>query len=110
VITHTETSARKHKPAPGAGVDRLPVERRKDHWHGEFRAMGSPCHVLSRASRADALAQLREVAREAWRIEAKFSRYLPGNIVDRINNARGKPVKWTTRRQTCWISRPCCTT
>ena len=29
---------------------------------------------------------------EAWRIEDKFSRYLPGNIVDRINSAAGAPV------------------
>jgi thiamine biosynthesis lipoprotein len=31
-------------------------------------------------------------SREAWRIEAKWSRYLPGNLVDRINRAEGEPV------------------
>ncbi len=33
------------------------------------------------------------VAAEAWRIEDKFSRYLPNNIVHRINNSDGKTIQ-----------------
>ena len=63
-------------------------------WRGQFRAMTSPCEILcetrdeAEAERLTALA-----ATEAWRIEDKFSRYLPGNIVDRINGAKGMPVE-----------------
>jgi thiamine biosynthesis lipoprotein len=37
--------------------------------------------------------QLEAVAAEAWRIESKYSRYLGGNIVDRINSANGALVE-----------------
>jgi thiamine biosynthesis lipoprotein len=55
--------------------------------------MASPCEVhvgdseLATADRVVALA-----AAEARRIEAKFSRYRSGNIVDAINTAEGRPV------------------
>ena len=55
--------------------------------------MASPCEILSEAASA---AEAREVtaiaATEAWRIEDKFSRYLPGNIIDQINTAQGGAV------------------
>jgi len=54
--------------------------------------MASPCQVLSRADRSTAQKQLELAAAEAWRIEARYSRYLRGNIVDRINSARGNAV------------------
>lgn len=55
--------------------------------------MGSPCEVVCESPRrADAAEMTNLVAEEAWRIEDKFSRYLDGNIVARINMARGKPV------------------
>lgn len=56
--------------------------------------MGSPCEVLTRAgdeSRARAL--IDGVAGEAWRVEDKFSRYLSGIIVKRINNSHGDAVE-----------------
>ncbi|MDX1507376.1 MAG: FAD:protein FMN transferase [Woeseiaceae bacterium] len=62
-------------------------------WRATFSAMGSPCELLCEtrsASEAHALAET--VAGEAWRIEDKFSRYIDGNIVDRINSARGAGV------------------
>ena len=68
------------------------VTWRQDHWCGEFTAMASPCQVLSRADRSTAQKQLELAAAEAWRIEAKYSRYLRGNIVDRINSALGNAV------------------
>jgi thiamine biosynthesis lipoprotein len=55
--------------------------------------MGSPCLVLSKAGRASAQKQLEVAAAEAWRIEAKYSRYLAGNIVHRINSADGAAVE-----------------
>lgn len=54
--------------------------------------MASPCEVLSRSGRAVARAQVEAAAEEAWRVEAKFSRYRTGNIVERINTARGAAV------------------
>ena len=71
----------------------LTVTRERDYWRGGFTAMASPCEVLSRADSALAQKQLEAVAGEAWRIEQKYSRYLPGNIVDRINSASGQTVE-----------------
>jgi len=59
----------------------------------EFDAMGCPCEVLVDTvddSVATALAGI--AANEAWRIEDKFSRYLPGNVVATINASDGQPV------------------
>lgn len=56
--------------------------------------MGSPCELICEArKRADALELSALVATEAWRIEDKFSRYLDGNIIARINSAEGHPVE-----------------
>lgn len=73
---------------------KLAVRRYQDHWRGDFAAMASPCQVLSRAAdRGAAQLQLEAAAAEAWRIEAKFSRYRDGNIVHRINSADGAAVE-----------------
>ena len=56
--------------------------------------MGSPCELLIESndqSIAKRLVQI--IADEAWRIEDKFSRYLPGNIIDRINRSNGNPIE-----------------
>lgn len=56
--------------------------------------MASPCEVLIETDDPDeALELTRIVAAEAWRIEDKFSRYLPDNIVDRINRASGRSIE-----------------
>lgn len=56
--------------------------------------MGSPCELVCEATkRQEALGLTQRVAEEAWRIEDKFSRYLAGNIVSRINSAAGRPVE-----------------
>ena len=61
---------------------------------GQFVAMASPCEVLLEIDDADdALELTRRVAAEAWRIEDKFSRYLPDNTVDRINRANGESIE-----------------
>jgi FAD:protein FMN transferase len=69
------------------------LSRRGSGWLGVFQAMASPCEVhvgdadLATADRVVALA-----AAEAQRIEAKFSRYRSGNVIDTINTAEGRPV------------------
>jgi thiamine biosynthesis lipoprotein len=71
-------------------VRRIQVSNAGHYWRGGFFAMGSPCELLSEAGSASEAQRLTELAAaEAWRIEDKFSRYLPGNIVDRINTANG---------------------
>jgi FAD:protein FMN transferase len=57
-----------------------------------FVAMASPCELLLETD-ADAARELgRVAAQEAWRIEAKFSRYLPDSIISVINSSRGHAV------------------
>ena len=73
-------------------LPRTTLTRLGGYWMGAFRAMASPCQFLSRADEPTARKQLRAAANEAWRIEAKYSRYRTGNIVDRINTANGRPV------------------
>ena len=64
-----------------------------DTWHGRFQAMGSPCELVCETQkRSEAMELSMRVATEAWRIEDKFSRYLAGNVVDRINSANGVAV------------------
>jgi thiamine biosynthesis lipoprotein len=70
------------------------LERAEDgHWVGTFSAMASPCEVLMEVEdRQEARCLLAIAADEAWRLEDKFSRYLPGNVVDTINRSEGAPV------------------
>ena len=63
-------------------------------WLGRFRAMGSPCELVCETPRRSlALTLAARVAVEAWRIEDKFSRYVDGNIVHRINSADGQRLE-----------------
>ena len=55
--------------------------------------MGSPCEVLLETDDKNSASDAAEiVAREAWRIEDKFSRYLDDSDVQRINTAGGETV------------------
>lgn len=55
--------------------------------------MASPCEVhVATHDRALAQRVVGLAADEAARIEAKFSRYRRGNIIDAINTAQGRPV------------------
>ncbi len=68
--------------------------RREDHWLGSFSAMASPCEILiDPVSVATAGRVLRVVSREAWRIEAKFSRYRADSVISRINGSGGAEVE-----------------
>ncbi len=62
-------------------------------WQGRFEAMASPCEILlDGVGQKDAKQALSYAARETWRLEQKFSRYVSGNPVDRINRSKGEPV------------------
>lgn len=70
------------------------IRERRGHFQATFIAMGSPCELLvNTRNEQEARALAACVSAEAWRIEDKFSRYLPGNIVDRINSSAGRPVE-----------------
>ena len=56
--------------------------------------MGGPCEVLAETGDETAAREITNaVARCAWRIEQKFSRYRADNIVARINGSEGAPVE-----------------
>jgi thiamine biosynthesis lipoprotein len=70
------------------------LDRAEDYFVGRFEAMGGPCTVLVDGDDRDAAAALVEIAaREALRIERKFSRYRTDNPVHAINHAGGRPVE-----------------
>jgi len=59
-----------------------------------FHAMGCPCEILvDSMDPALGVEQLDIAFGEAKRIEQKYSRYLEGNIVDRINRSAGLPMR-----------------
>jgi thiamine biosynthesis lipoprotein len=59
-----------------------------------FAAMASPCEVLVDADDPALARRLGEIAaREAWRVEARFSRYRPDSIVSALNRSAGRPVR-----------------
>lgn len=78
-----------------AAVDRsIHILKKAGYFQGTFLAMGSPCEVLSGTDDESLASSLFDVvASEAWRIEDKFSRYLPDNAVDRINRSDGQSVE-----------------
>jgi thiamine biosynthesis lipoprotein len=58
-----------------------------------FAAMGSPCEVLVDTEDRRLAARLGDLAaREALRIERKFSRYRDDGVVHEINHSAGRPV------------------
>jgi thiamine biosynthesis lipoprotein len=80
--------------SPGRAGRTWRLARKKDYWQGAFQAMGSPCEFLSEADDESLARRLLDiVSAEAWRIEDKFSRYLPGNIVARINESDGIAIE-----------------
>ena len=69
-------------------------ERRGAAWRVRFSAMASPCELLVDGGPREHARELgRIVAAEARRIETKYSRYLEGSVVQRINSAGGAPVE-----------------
>jgi thiamine biosynthesis lipoprotein len=75
------------------GVLAAPLLSRRYGWFGSFEAMASPCEVhVAGADHETAERVFAAVRAETQRIEQKFSRYRPDNIVNRINTANGEPV------------------
>jgi thiamine biosynthesis lipoprotein len=59
-----------------------------------FNAMASHCEVLLRAAHVAAARELGEcAAAEAWRIEAKFSRYRGDSVISYLHANRGTPIE-----------------
>jgi thiamine biosynthesis lipoprotein len=77
----------------GSNRSRPRLVARGNGWLGTFTAMASTCevHLAPRTERhAGEIVDL--VADEAWRIEAKFSRYRADSAVSAINAGAGSPV------------------
>lgn len=74
------------------------LERRAVKLHAaSFTAMSSPCEVLIETADEALALQLGHLsAAEAWRIETKYSRYLPDSVISRINNSHGAAVEVDT--------------
>ena len=71
----------------------LQVEHQGDHYCGRFFAMASPCELLIDCLDPSVAQQVTQAAaNEAWRIEAKYSRYKSDNVMHAINNSHGQPV------------------
>lgn len=83
--------------ATGRPARTISIDRADGCWRGQFQAMASPCEILCEVElEADAEQFASAAASEVWRIEDKFSRYLPDNIVDRINTADGQSIELDT--------------
>lgn len=71
----------------------LSLEQHDGLCRGQFRAMASPCELLLDTLRLSEAAPVLElVAAEAWRIEAKFSRYRTDNLIHTINTSQGQAI------------------
>ncbi len=84
----------KHQPITTA-LPQSPWQlyRRGDYLVGSFTAMASPCELLMDTVDLALGQSLTELAwRECQRIEAKFSRYKPDNLMAKLNASNGKPV------------------
>jgi thiamine biosynthesis lipoprotein len=69
------------------------LARDADHWVARFTAMASPCEVLIETCDESLARRIADtVARCAWRIEDKFSRYRSDNVIHLINCSDGQPV------------------
>jgi thiamine biosynthesis lipoprotein len=74
----------------------MDLEFKGDHlWLGRFAAMASPCEVLLESpdlDQATVKTLLHVAAEEAWRLEAKFSRYKNDSVIGHINKTAGQTV------------------
>lgn len=82
------------RPAASPAWSGPALARVEDYFVGGFEAMASPCKVLIDGDdRAEAAALVEIAAREALRIERKFSRYRTDNAIHQINHAGGRPIE-----------------
>jgi thiamine biosynthesis lipoprotein len=76
-------------------MEHPPTASRGAHgWIFQFGAMGSDCevHIAGRVSEDHARNAAQLAMREVHRIEAKYSRYLAGSVVSRLNAQAGKGI------------------
>ena len=77
------------------------LDRAEGYFVGRYTAMASPCMVLIDGDDREEAAALVEIAaREALRVERKFSRYRTDNVIHAINHA-GTPAEGRSR----WMGR-----
>lgn len=70
------------------------LSEQNDHLCGRFAAMASPCEILFDSTDKTLVAPFfAKVIHETKRIEAKYSRYIKGNPLYKINNSAGKAVR-----------------
>ena len=82
VVTSRERTSQLHLEARENGIVAI-----------TFRAMASPCEILLDTDDLDLARELGSAAaHETWRIEEKYSRYLPDSIVSVINRSEGRPI------------------
>lgn len=75
------------------------LEQRQDYFAGHFSAMASPCEVLIDTPDKNIARQAVDIAaKEAARIEHKFSRYCDDNIIHQINSGSMVTVDDETAR------------
>jgi FAD:protein FMN transferase len=87
---------------PSPGRDLTVEERSGGLLAVRFTAMASPCELLLPAVAPEAALELGAVvAREAWRIEKKFSRYRDDSVVAWIHCNRGKEIQ--VDEETSWL-------
>ncbi|WP_416304823.1 FAD:protein FMN transferase [Neptunicella sp. SCSIO 80796] len=71
----------------------ISITSSNDYIGGRFTAMASPCEVLVDGADIKLATQLiHQAYQETKRIEHKYSRYQPDNLVHRINHAEGSGV------------------
>jgi FAD:protein FMN transferase len=69
------------------------VTKENGFFIGAFQAMASPCVLLIETDNEAMAVKLTDMAYvEAKRIEQKFSRYIQGNICDRLNHSNGLSI------------------
>ncbi|MEE4282950.1 MAG: FAD:protein FMN transferase [Pseudomonadales bacterium] len=84
-----DASTVKAAPEPlSFGSRQTTITPKNGYFVGEFFAMGCPCQVLMETDDVQlAEGLLAKVRDEAWRIEARWSRYLSSSLVQQINQA-----------------------
>jgi thiamine biosynthesis lipoprotein len=87
---------------PSPGRDLTVEERSGELLAVCFTAMATPCELLLPALTPAAALELGTVvAREAWRIEKKFSRYRDDSVVAWVHRNRGKEIQLD--EETSWL-------
>ncbi len=75
-------------------IPEVQIEEKDGYFSASFRSMASPCNVFIDGANRKSAASLGSIAaREAARIENKFSRFRENNIIHTINHSEGIKIK-----------------